>query len=212
MIHKSLAIILIPLFLVSLAGCAVNGHYDPARSAGAGALGGAATGAALGSIIGAATGSAATGAWVGAATGAVAGGLGGYLYAKHRESQVRDSNLAAQQYNYSPARGNILAIEKADVNPTKVKPGGQVDMVMSYTLLTPENQPTPVTVVREIQYGGNRIASPNQNQTTKSNGTYVDQVAFNVPQQATPGTYTVINKVMTDQAFDEKTTYFIVER
>ncbi|MFP3867754.1 MAG: hypothetical protein ACLFUU_06295 [Desulfobacteraceae bacterium] len=211
MVHKSLAIIVIPLLIVSLAGCAVNGHYDPARSAGAGVLGGAATGAALGSIIGAATGSAATGAWVGAATGAVAGGVGGYLYARHRESQVRSADLAAQDYNYSPARGNILAIEKADVNPTKVKPGGQVDMVMSYTLLTPENQPTPVTVVREIQHNGTRVGAPNQNQTTKSNGTYVDQVAFKVPQDASPGTYTVVNKVTTGQAFDEKTTYFMVE-
>ena len=70
MTRKWLAIAGVVLFAVSLAGCVTDsGYYDPARSAGAGALGGAATGAAIGSIIGAATGHAATGAWVGAAAG-----------------------------------------------------------------------------------------------------------------------------------------------
>ncbi|MDD3579689.1 MAG: glycine zipper domain-containing protein [Desulfobacca sp.] len=212
MVRKSLTIMVASLMLISLAGCSVNGHYDPARSAGAGTLGGAALGAALGSIIGAGTGSAATGAWVGAASGALVGGVGSYLYAKHKESQVRDANLAAQQYSYSPSRGNIITIEKVDTNPTKVKPGGQVDMIMSYTLLTPENQPIPVTVAREVQFGGSRFSPPSQNQTTKANGTYVDQVAYQVPKAAQPGTYTVVNKIITDQGFDEKTTYFVVER
>jgi len=212
MFHKSLAIIVVPLLLVSLAGCTVNGHYDATRSAGAGTLGGAALGAALGSIIGAGTGSPGTGAWVGAASGALVGGVGSYLYAKHKESQVRDATLAAREYSYTPARGSIITIEKVDTNPTKVKPGGQVDIIMSYTLLTPENQPSQVTVAREVQFGGSRFSPPSQNQTTKSNGTYVDQVAYQVPKEAKPGTYTVVNKVITDQGFDEKTTYFVVER
>ena len=53
MVRKSLVVALICIFIGSLAGCATNGTYDPARSAGAGALGGAATGAAIGSIVGA---------------------------------------------------------------------------------------------------------------------------------------------------------------
>ena len=73
MVRKSIVVGLICIFIGSLAGCATNGTYDPARSAGAGALGGAATGAAVGSIVGAATGHAGTGAWVGAAAGGVAG-------------------------------------------------------------------------------------------------------------------------------------------
>ena len=78
MTRKCLAIAGVVLLVVSLAGCVTDsGYYDPARSAGAGALGGAATGAAIGSIIGAATGNAATGAWVGAAAGGVLGGVGG---------------------------------------------------------------------------------------------------------------------------------------
>ena len=77
MTRKWLAIACVVLLAVSLAGCVTDsGYYDPARSAGAGALGGAATGAALGAIIGAATGNAATGAWVGAAAGGVLGRRG----------------------------------------------------------------------------------------------------------------------------------------
>lgn len=211
MTRKCLAMLLVPLFLLTLAGCAVNGHYDPARSAAAGGLGGAAMGAALGSIIGAATGDAATGAWVGAATGALVGSVGGYLYARHMDSQVRSANVAAQTYNYTPAQGSVLTIEKVDVTPTKVSPGGQVNMVTSYTVLTPENYPTPVNIVRQVQYGGRPVAEPNRVQVTKTNGTYVDQIAFTVPRGANPGTYTLLTRVSTDRAVDQKSTYFIVE-
>ena len=71
MTRKWLAIASVVLLVVSLAGCVTDsGYYDPARSAGAGALGGAATGAAVGSIIGAASGHAGTGAWVARPPGA----------------------------------------------------------------------------------------------------------------------------------------------
>ena len=92
MSRKFLALAIVLIFSVSLAGCATeSGYYDPGRSAGAGALGGAATGAALGAIIGAATGSPATGAWMGAAAGGVLGGVGGYLYAEHRNSEIQST-------------------------------------------------------------------------------------------------------------------------
>ena len=123
MVRKSLLVGLICIFIGSLAGCATNGTYDPGRSAGAGALGGAATGAAIGSIVGAATGHAGTGAWVGAAAGGVAGAVGGYLYAEHRNSQARSSQAAAQAYNYTPAQGNVVSIDRVDVNPSTVRAG-----------------------------------------------------------------------------------------
>ncbi|MDP3182468.1 MAG: glycine zipper domain-containing protein [Desulfobaccales bacterium] len=211
MARKILVIPLVFILIASLFGCATNGYYDPARSAGAGVLGGAATGAALGAIIGAATGSAATGAWVGAAAGAVVGGVGGYLYANHMNNQTRSAQAAAQTYNYSPAQGNVVAIEKADVNPSRARAGQQVSMVMAYTFLTPSNAPVSATLSREVQMGGATVGQPYQVQVNNANGSYVDQVAFTVPNNATPGTYTVTNRVTSGYGSAVKNTYFIVE-
>jgi hypothetical protein len=195
MVRKSLVVGLIFIFIGSLAGCATDGTYDPGRSAGAGALGGAATGAAIGSIVGAATGHAGTGAWVGAAAGGVAGAVGGYLYAEHRNSQARSSQSAAQAYNYTPTQGNVVSIDRVEVNPSTVRPGQQVQLGMTYTILTPDNQPVAVTLVREVRFGGSTVGQPYQTTVNNANGTYSDQVSYALPGNATPGTYTVTSRI-----------------
>ena len=208
--RKFLAVAVVVIFSVSLVGCATNGYYDPARSAGAGALGGAAAGAALGSIIGAATGSPATGAWVGAASGALVGGIGGALYARHQNQQMRNASMAAQQYSYTPASGTMVDINDVRTSPTTVRPGQNVDMVMTYTVLTPENAPTRVTLVREVRQGGRMLGQPYQVQATNANGTFQDRVGFTVPRDAGPGTYSVSNRVLTPWGSSERTSYFTV--
>lgn len=208
--RKAAALILVPLVLWTLSGCATNGHYDPARSAGAGALGGAAVGSALGAIIGSATGSAGTGAWVGAATGAIVGGVGGYLYAQHKESQLRDAQAAAQSYSYSPARGNIVSIENSELKPTRIKAGDTLNLSTTYTLLSPSGQQN-VTIIREVQAGGRRVLNPSQINLTKPNGTYVDQINLNIPKDMPKGNYNVVTKVMTDQGMDERANSFVVD-
>ncbi|MFP3868936.1 MAG: hypothetical protein ACLFUU_12405 [Desulfobacteraceae bacterium] len=210
MVRKSLVVVLICIFIGALAGCATNGTYDPARSTGVGALGGAATGAALGSIIGAATGSAATGAWVGAATGGVLGAVGGYLYAEHRNSQARSSQAAAQAYNYTPAQGNVVSIDRVEVNPSTVGAGQQVQLGMTYTILTPDNNPVPVTLVREVRFGGNIVGQPYQTTVNNANGSYTDQVAYSLPNNATPGTYTVTSRINSNYGSDQKDGSFTV--
>jgi hypothetical protein len=195
MVRKALVAALICIFIGALAGCATNGSYDPGRSAGAGALGGAATGAAVGSIVGAATGHAGTGAWVGAAAGGVLGAVGGYLYAEHRNSQARSSQAAAQAYNYTPAQGNVVSIDRVEANPSTVGAGQQVQLGMTYTILTPDNQPVAVTLVREVRFGGSTVGQPYQTTVNNANGTYTDQVAYSLPGNATRGTYTVTSRI-----------------
>jgi len=210
MVRKSLVVALICIFIGSLAGCATNGYYDPARSAGAGALGGAATGAAVGSIIGAATGSPATGAWVGAAAGGVLGAVGGYLYAEHRNSQARSSQAAAQAYNYTPTQGNVVSIDRVDVNPSRVTAGQQVQLGMTYTILTPDNRPAAVTLVREVRLGGTMVGQPYQTTVNNANGTYTDQVAYSLPGNATRGTYTVTSRINSNYGSDQREGSFTV--
>ena len=210
MVRKSLVVALICILVGSLAGCATNGYYDPARSTGAGALGGAATGAAVGSIIGAATGSPATGAWVGAAAGGVLGAVGGYLYAEHRNSQARSSQAAAQAYNYTPTQGNVVSIDRVDVNPSSVTAGQQVQLGMTYTILTPDNRPAAVTLVREVRLGGNMVGQPYQTTVNNANGTYSDQVAYSLPGNATRGTYTVTSRINSNYGSDQRDGSFTV--
>ncbi|MFZ5453181.1 MAG: YMGG-like glycine zipper-containing protein [Thermodesulfobacteriota bacterium] len=211
MARKFMAIAMVLILGVTLAGCATeSGYYDPGRSAGAGALGGAATGAALGAIIGAATGSPATGAWIGAATGAVVGGVGGYLYAEHRNSELRSAQAAAQSYNYSPAQGSVVDISQVYVNPTQVSPGQTVSLGMDYTILTPNNAPVTSTLYREIRVNGTTLGQPYQTTVNNANGTFSDQVNYGLPGNAQPGNYTVISRVMNQFGSAEKTSSFTV--
>jgi hypothetical protein len=211
MTRKWLAIALIVIFTVSLAGCATeSGYYDTGRSAGAGALGGAATGAALGAIIGAATGSAATGAWVGAAAGGIVGGLGGYLYAEHRNSEIRSSQAAARAYNYQ-GQGNVVSVDNATASPSTVRPGQQVNLGMNYTILTPSNTPVAITLQREVRYNSQLVGSPYQTTVNNANGSYSDNVGYSLPNNATPGTYTVTSRVTSSYGTSQRDSYFTVQ-
>ena len=199
------------LFTVSLVGCAPeSGYYDPYRSAGAGALGGAATGAAIGSIIGAATGNPATGAWVGAAAGGVLGGVGGALYAGHRNSEIRSSQAAAQANNYQ-GQGNVVSVDNVSASPSTVRPGQQVSLGMTYTILTPANAPVSVTLVREIRFNGQTVGSPYQTTVSNANGIFSDNVTYSLPNNATPGTYAVTSRVMSSYGTSQKDATFSVQ-
>jgi hypothetical protein len=211
MARKFLASALACILVISLAGCVTeSGYYSPERSTAAGALGGAATGAAIGSIIGAATGSPATGAWVGAAAGGVLGGVGGYLYAQHRNSEIRSRQTAMQSYNYSPAQGNLVRIDNVSASPTSVSPGQQVNLGMTYTILSPSNVPASVTLVREVRYGGSLVGQPYQTTVSNYNGTFSDTVAYSLPSNASRGSYTVTERVVSSYGSDQRDVYFTV--
>jgi hypothetical protein len=211
-VHKLMALPLVVLLSLSLLSCATpSGTYDTGRSTAAGAAGGAAAGAALGSIIGAATGSPGTGAWVGAATGAIVGGIGGNLYAQHMNQQMRNRNMAAQQYNYNSSRGVLVDVSQATATPNAVRPGQTVNMAMTYTVLNPDNTPTRVTLYREVRLNGQTVGQPNTAQVMNQNGTFQDRVAFTVPSVAGPGIYTVSNRVLTDYGSAERTSSFTVQ-
>jgi len=211
MVKKSLALVVLLVFVVSLAGCATpSGTYDPARSTAAGAGGGAVVGAALGAIIGAAAGDAATGAWVGAATGAIVGGVGGALYARHQNQQMRNREAAMAQYGYAPGRGALVDVNDARVMPTTVRPGQTVDVTMTYTVLTPDGAPAQVTLQREIRQNGRPVGQPFAVQAMNQNGTFEDRVAFTVPRDAAPGPYAVTNRVVSNFGTAERSAYFTV--
>ena len=210
MTRKWVAIACVVLLAVSLAGCVTDsGYYDPGASAGAGALGGAATGAAIGSIIGAASGRAGTGAWVGAAAGGVLGGVGGALYASHRNSEIRSAQAASQARGYQ-GQGNVVSVDNATASPGLVSPGQQIMLGMDYTILTPDNKPVPATLVREIRYQGNLVGSPYQTTVSNANGSFNDSVSYSLPNNATPGVYTVVSRLTSNYGTSQRETSFTV--
>ena len=66
---------------------------------------------------------------------------------------------------------------------------------MTYTILTPDNNPVAVTLVREVRFGGSTVGQPYQTTVNNANGTYTDQVAYTLPGNATRGTYTVTSRI-----------------
>jgi hypothetical protein len=212
MFRRILALAMVVIFGISLAGCQTeSGYYSPEASAGAGALGGAATGAALGAIIGVATGSPATGAWIGAASGALVGGVGGYLYAQHRNSEISSQQAAAAAYNYQPSQGNVVNIDQVSASPSVVARGQQVNLGMQYTFLTDSGGPMSVTLVREVYFHGQMVGQPFQTTVSNPNGSFSDTVAYSIPNNASPGNYTVISRVVSSYGSSQREAYFTVQ-
>jgi hypothetical protein len=212
MFRRILALAMVVIFGIFLAGCQTeSGYYSPEGSTAAGALGGAATGAALGAIIGAATGSPATGAWIGAASGALVGGVGGYLYAQHRNSEISSQQTAAAAYNYQPSQGNVVNIDQVSASPSVVGRGQQVDLGMQYTFLTDSGAPMSVTLVREVYFHGQMVGQPYQTTVSNPNGSFSDSVAYSIPSNASPGNYTVISRVVSSYGSSQREAYFTVQ-
>ncbi len=140
------------------------------------------------------------------------GGIGGALYARHMNQQMRNRDMAAQQYNYSPNRGAMVDISDASATPSTVRPGQTVDMSMTYTVLTPDNSSTQVTLSREVRQGGRLVGQPHSTQAYNQNGTFQDRVSFTVPRDAAAGSYTVSNRLMSSYGSAERTSYFTVVR
>jgi hypothetical protein len=125
--------------------------------------------------------------------------------------QMYNRAMAAQQYNYTSDRGSVVDVNDARAMPATVRPGQTVDMSMTYTILTPKDTPTQVTLYREVRRGGQTVGQPYSTQATNRNGTFQDRVAFTVPRNAAPGSYTVSNRVMSSYGSAERNAYFTVQ-
>lgn len=201
MTRRLIAAVTIALFLTALVGCETMSRDDKAT------LGGLGAGAAVGTLAGLAFGQGAGAAIAGGMIGALAGGIiGHYAFGKNE-----DHNKTAQDYNYKPSIGTLLEMEGVQLTPAKIKPGGTVDIKVSYAVLAPRpDQPINVTEIREIRYKGRLVGEPTVN-VTRDGGTYTSSVPITLPANAIPGTYTVKATVRTAQESDSMQVSFDVE-
>ena len=175
-------------FAAVLPGCATTdstlaGHQGAAVGAGAGAVGGAV----LGGLVGGKQGAVA-----GGLLGALAGGLIGNYY-DQKEKTLAETRRA--HADYTPAKGTRLRIEKVKVGPTPVRPGGTVDIDVTYAVLTPtEAVQVPVREKREILFGGSKVGEASLS-IEREGGTWRSVVPVTLPADARPGNYRVIASV-----------------
>ena len=200
MTRRLIAAATIVLFLTALVGCETMSQDEKATMGGLGA------GAAVGTLAGLAFGQGAGIAIAGGMIGAAAGGIiGHYAFGKNE-----DHNKTAQDYNYKPSIGTLLELEGIQITPAQIRPGGRVDIKMSYAVLAPRpNGPINVTEIREIKYKGRVVGEPTVN-VTRDGGTYTSSVPITLPSNAIPGTYDVKVTVRTAQESDSMQTSFEV--
>jgi outer membrane lipoprotein SlyB len=193
-----LAVVLIAT--VGLAGCETM-QENPKTAVGAGV--GAAGGAVAGGLIGRGT----TGVVVGGLIGALAGGaLGQYL-----DRQDRTHAQAVQATGYDPSQGDVVRVEQAQSSPTTVAMGGTVNLLTTYTVLTPQvNRMVAVRETREVRHYGVLVANPTT-EFARQGGTYTSAVPIVLPRTAARGLYEVTITVAVGDRLSRGATSFTVQ-
>jgi surface antigen len=173
---------------------------NPKTAVGAGV--GAAGGAVLGGLIGRGT----TGVVVGGLLGGLAGGaIGQYL-----DRQDRTRAQAVQAAAYDPAQGDIVRVERVEATPGSVSPGGTVNLLATYTVLTPQtDRALAVRETREIRRNGVLVANPTT-EFMRQGGTFTSAVPITLPATAGAGTYEVTISVAVGDRLSRGTTTFVV--
>ena len=168
---------------VALGGCETI-RENPKTSIGAGA--GAAAGGVAGGLIGRNT----TGVVVGGLLGGLAGGAIGY----YLERQDRNRTQAASEVGYSPGQGTVVRVEQVQANPASVSAGQTVNIVATYTVLTPQGDQVAVRETREIRHNGALVANPTT-EFSRTDGTFTSALPITLPANAGRGAYEVTTTV-----------------
>ena len=187
--------------VAGLVGC----QTGAGRSAGLGAL----IGATAGAIIGGHSGSALGGAAIGAAAGAVAGAVI-HDVGEPRTRRTRTAEATAVEYHYQPSQGESLVFEDARMLPSVVRRGQTVEASMQYAVLgTGPGQ--EVTETRLVKRGGELLSQISSKLYTRNDGTWVSLQEFRVPEDWTPGEYTLEQVVSTQRLTVSGVVRFFVE-
>jgi hypothetical protein len=195
----ALVVVLALAMTLGLSGCETV-RENPKTAIGAGA--GAAGGAVVGGLIGRGT----TGVVVGGLLGALAGGaIGQYL-----DRQDRSRDQAIQDTGYTQAQGNVVRVDQVQATPASVPPGGTVNLLTTYTVLTPAaDRVVAVRETREIRHNGALVANPTT-QFTRGNGTFTSALPVALPANALKGNYEVTITVEAEDRASRGTTAFAV--
>lgn len=176
------------VLMALLVGCASTGS-QAGKTSGLGALLGALAGAAAAI----ATGQSGDQIAKYAAAGAVAGAVVGYAIGKSQDNKLASRESAAQKYAYASNQGNLLKVESVAVEPATLSAGGQGQVKIVYTVLTPGEWDTVnVNYARALYYGADEVQSLGSESSVVDNGGGTIEVTcpLTLPSNAPAGTYT----------------------
>jgi uncharacterized protein YcfJ len=182
---------------LAAAGCQTYGESAAA---------GAATGAAAGAIIGNQSNSQGEGAVI----GAVLGGLGGLIAHDVKVNKAEDRSQTAKEYGYDSTQGEVLELEDVQVYPRMVESGNMLEATIQYALLGTPSDGVAVRETRRLKRGGETIADLSTKNFTRTDGTYVSTLPFELPRRLEPGEYTMVQIVQTPQSQIMGSVKFIV--
>ena len=134
----------------------------------------------------------------------------GIVWTRWQTQKQQEREEVVARHNYCPTGGCVIRLENVQIDPKRATRGDTLTLTTTYTILTPENVPIPITISRELQYQGKSLGRVQAMNADNKNGTYVQNIDFTLPGDAAPGTYTVITRVSTGYGMDEKPLEFTV--
>jgi hypothetical protein len=235
---KTIALIVVCCFTLSLAGCAAlsqtSKEHPTATGAAAGGVLGGAVGATAGGLIGGDAKSAIIGGLAGAAVGAITGAIIGKYMAKKTKSA--EETAQAEGYATTGAStgttktaatsgaagktttaaatkpaGTVVKLKAIEIEPSQVAPGETVKINFIYALLTPDpSAKTTVEESRAVHFKGEEIGTVTFAKQHTA-GTWKTTVPIAMPSQAEPGTYVVTGNLKAGPQQTTETATFTVK-
>lgn len=110
-------------------------------------------------------------------------------------SRLKNSAEVSLAYHYQPEHGIVLKVERGTAAPTSLRPGSQVVLAVTYTIIAPpEVPPLLVKESRTIRFGDQDLRRLEKT-VTLAPGTYSSEQRLTVPPDAAEGPYTVTTTI-----------------
>jgi len=106
-------------------------------------------------------------------------------------SRVKAGTEVFAVYQYRPDQGIVLKVERGTAEPATLRPGAEVNLRVTYTVLAPgDAKPQRVKEIRTVRYG-NQDLRRLEKEVTVSSGTYASEHRLTIPSDAAEGSYSV---------------------
>ena len=151
-------------------------------------------GAGIGALAGGVVGHQSGHGWEGAAIGAALGGLTGLIVHDIKSRQVKTAQQTAQEYNYQPAQGFKMDMRGGSVSPGTVRQGQQVTSTMQYAVMGAGGG-VKVDEKADLRHNGQVVAKLAERTVDRTDGTWENQLAIEVPKDAPAGEYVIAQRI-----------------
>jgi hypothetical protein len=162
------------------------------------------------------------GAIVGGLLGGLAGGVIGNYVDRRDDAAASASNAPGSSTPSTPPVSGQpgaatrpdgeteVRMDRVQMAPAVVPPGGTVNLGATYTVLGPANHWVAVRETREVRHLGELVANPTT-QVSRTNGTYTTSLPITLPATAARGPYEVTTTVALGDRRASQTSTFQVQ-